>query len=137
MALRPINLRDPGEPALWLPATQSVIVAMIEYDDVVDGAATVEIGKIPAGGRYLDAIVKVITAFNAGSADALTIGISTDYDYLLTDGHPTIADSQSEGELLDWESTTEQTIYARYTHSGAAPTTGKAICIVTFAEPLI
>jgi len=137
MALRPINLRNPGEPALWLPATQSVIFAVIEYDDVVDGAATVEIGKIPAGGRFLDATVKVITAFNAGSGDALTIGISTDYDYLLDDGHPTTADSQSDGLLLDWAPTTEQTIYARYTHSSTAPSTGKAICIVTFAEPLI
>ena len=134
--LRPHSVRSPGSPAPWAPETVGSISDLIEYTDVSAGAATVLIGTLPAGARYLDSSVMVITAFNAGSADALTVGISSDYDYIVTDGHPTTADSESYGELLDWTPTSDQLIYARYTHSGTAPTTGKAVVTVRFKQPL-
>lgn len=134
--LRPHSVRSPGSPAPWAPEIVGSISDLIEYTDVAAGTATVLIGTLPAGARYLDSSVKVITAFNAGSADALTVGISSDYDYLVTNGNPTTADSESYGELLDWTPTTDQSIYAQYTHSSTAPTTGKAIVTVRFKQPL-
>jgi len=104
---------------------------------VVDNAASVLIGTIPAGARYLMANIRVITVFNSGSADdAIVVGISGDTDYLITDGHPDVVDSETEGELLDWMPTTDQLIYATHSSSGTAPTTGKAIVTVRFKQPL-
>ena len=134
--LRPHSVRSPGSPAAWAPETVGSISDLIEYTDVAAGTATVLIGTLPAGARYIDSAVTIITAFNAGSADALTVGISSDYDYLATASDPTTADSITEGNLLDWTPTSDQSIYARYTHSSTAPTTGKAIVTVWFKQPL-
>jgi hypothetical protein len=135
--LRPHNMRSPGDPDDHVPATQGVISGLVEYTDITNGVATVEIGVIPAGGRFLEASVKVITAFNSGGGDdELTVGIASDYDYLLTAGNPDVADSETSGELLDWAPTTDQTIYARFTHSGTAPAAGKALVVVRFEQPL-
>ena len=134
--LRPKSVRSPGDPCAWSQEQVGSISDLIEYTDVASGAATVLIGTLPAGARYLDSSVQVITAFNAGSGDALTVGIASDYDYIVTDGHPTVADSETDGELLDWTPTSDQLIYARYTHSSTAPTTGKAIVTVRFKQPL-
>jgi len=134
--LRPHSVREPGSPSAWKPEQVGSISELIEYSDVESLTGTVLIGTLPAGARYLMADVKVITAFNAGADDALTVGIATDYDYLLTDGHPTVADSETEGELLDWTPTTDQLIYAQYTHTSTAPTTGKALVTIQFKQPL-
>lgn len=134
--LRPKSIRSPGDPCAWAQETVGSISELIEYTDVVDLTGTVLIGTIPAGARHLMCDVKVITAFDAEADDALAVGIASDYNYLLTDGHPTVADSETEGELLDWIPTADQLIYARYTHTGAAPTTGKAIVTVRFKQPL-
>lgn len=134
--LRPKSVRSPGNPCAWAQEKVGSISELIEYTDVVDLTGTVLIGTIPAGARYLMCDVKVITAFNAGADDALIVGIASDTDYLLTDGHPTVANSVKEGELLDWTPTSNQLIYATYTHTGTAPTTGKAIVTVRFKQPL-
>jgi hypothetical protein len=135
--LRPKSIRHPGSPCAWAPG-DGKIVGTIEYTDVIDGTGTVLVGTIPAGARFIgkDSGLEVITAFNGGANNALTVGIASDYDYIITDGHPTEADSTSEAELLDWNPTSDQLIYARFTHTGAAPTTGKAIVTVYFDRPL-
>ena len=134
--MRPKSVRSPGNPAAWVQESVGSISDLIEYGDVASLTGTVLIGTIPAGARYLDCSVKIITAFNAGANDALVVGTSGDTDYLLTDGHPTVADSETAGELLDWTPTTAQLIYATYTHTSTAPSTGKAIVTVRFKQPL-
>jgi len=135
--LRPHSVRNVGGPAPWAPETVGSISELIEYTDVVDNAASVLIGTIPAGARYLMADIKVITAFNSGGADdAIVVGIVGDTDYLIEKGHPDVADSVTEGELLDWTPTADQLIYATHSSSGTAPTTGKAIVTVRFKQPL-
>jgi len=134
--LRPKSVRSPGDPCAWAQETVGSISDLIEFGDVVSLTGTVLIGTIPAGARYIDCSVKVITAFNAGATDALVVGIVSDTNYLLTDGHPTVADSETDGELLDWTPTSDQLIYATYTHTSTAPTTGKAVVTVSFEQPL-
>lgn len=134
--LSPGSVRSPGLSAAWWPDGEGSISELIEYTDVAALTGTVLIGTLPAGARYLWSNVQVITAFNAGANDALTVGIATDYNLLVTDGHPTIADSETEGEIMDWLPTTDQLIYAQYTHTSTAPTTGKAVVTVRFKKPL-
>ena len=134
--LRPKSVRSPGDPCAWAQEKVGSISELIEYTDVVSLTGTVLIGTIPAGARYLMCDVKVITAFDAFAANALVVGIASDPSYLLTNGHPTAADSKTEGKLLDWTPASDQLIYATYTHTGAAPTAGKAIVTVRFKQPL-
>jgi len=134
--IRPKSVRSPGDPCAWAQEQVGSISDLIEYSDVSSGTGSVLIGTLPAGARYLGCNVKVITAFNAGANDALVVGTSSDTDYLLTDGHPTVADSETEGNLLDWTPTSATGIYATYTHTSTAPTTGKAVVTVTFKQPL-
>ena len=133
----PGSVRAPGTSSAWWPDGQGVIREVIEYSDVVDNAATVTIGTIPAGASYEMATATTITAFNAGGADdAVVVGISGDTNYLIEDCHPLVADSQTEGELKDWTPTSDTIIYATYSSTGTAPTAGKIVVEVTFKKPL-
>jgi len=134
--IRPKSVRSPGSPCAWSQEQVGSISDLIEYSDVSGGVGLVSIGTIPAGAALIRTQVHVITAFNAGSGDALTVGPSSDYDYLVTDGHPDVADSETEGEILDYTPSSATTIYARYTHSSTAPTAGKARVTVLFKQPL-
>ena len=132
----PGSVRAPGTAAAWWPEGEGTISELIEFGDVSALTGTVTIGTVPAGARYLWSNVQVITAFNAGANDALVVGLSSDTNFLVTDGHPTTADSETEGEIMDWLPTTDQTIIATYTHTSTAPTTGKAVVTVRFKLPL-
>ena len=135
--MSPGSIRHPGLSADWWPESLGIISALIEYSDVVDNAATVEIGTIPAGAVYRMAIATVITAFDsAGVDDAVVVGIAGDTNYLIEDCHPMTADSETEGELKDWAPTTDQLIYATHSSTGTAPTAGKIRVYVLFKNPL-
>ena len=135
--LRPHSLKDPGGPAPWAPEKVGSISELIEFSDVVDNAASVLIGTIPEGARYLSSEITTITAFNSGGADdAIVVGIAGDTNYLIEDGHPDVADSHTDGELRDWTPTADQLVYATHSSSGPAPTTGKAIVTIKFKQPL-
>ena len=133
--LRPRDIRDGGKNDTYAPATQGVLSAEVLYSEAVDGALVVAIGTLPAGARFVSAKVNVLTAFNAGTTNTLIVGIASDYDYLLTDGHPDVADSETSGNLLDYEPTVDTIVYARYAYTGTAPTAGKAVAYVTFEHP--
>jgi len=133
--LRTRDIRDGGKNDTYAPATQGVLSAEVLYSEAVDGALVVAIGTLPAGARFVSAKVNVLTAFNAGTTNTLTVGIASDYDYLLTDGHPDVADSETSGNLLDYEPTSDTIVYARYAYTGTAPTAGKAVAYVTFEHP--
>jgi len=133
--LRTRDIRDGGKNDTYAPATQGVLSAEVLYSEAVDGALVVAIGTLPAGARFVSAKVNVLTAFNAGTTNTLTLGIASDYDYLLADGHPDVADSETTGNLLDYEPTVDTIVYARYAYTGTAPTTGKAVAYVTFEHP--
>lgn len=133
--LRPRDIRTGGKNDSYAPATQGVLSAEVLYSEAVGGVLVVAIGTLPAGARFVQAKVNVLTAFNAGTTNTLTLGIASDYDYLLTDGHPDVADSETTGQLLDYEPAADTIVYARYAYTGTAPTTGKAIAYVTFEQP--
>ena len=134
--LRPKNIRDTSaHNSTYARALQGVLSAEVLYSDAVGGENIVALGTVPAGARVIVAKVNILTAFDAGTTNTLTIGPSTDYDYLLTDGHPDVVDSETLGELLDYEPTVDTILYARYAYTGTAPTAGKAIAYVLFEHP--
>ena len=134
--LRPKSIRSPGSPCAWAPG-DGKLSELIEYTDVVGGTGTVVVGTIPAGCTFLGCSVWVVTAFNAGSADALIVGIPTNTSYFIADGHPTNADSETtETTIIDYTPTSDVVVSAIYTHSDAVPTTGKARVTVYYERVL-
>ena len=134
--VRPKNVRAPGTPAAYVPG-DGKLSELIEYTDVIGGTGTVVIGTIPAGATFLGCRVWVIDAFDAGSADALIVGIPTDTNYFIEDGNPTVVNSETnEVNVLDYTPTSDVIVSAIYTHSDAVPTAGKAQVTVYYERPL-
>ena len=125
--LRPKSVRSPGSPCAWAPG-DGKLSELIEYTDVIGGTGTVVVGTIPAGCTFIGLRTWTVTAFNAGADDALIVGIPTDTDYFLESGDcdPTVANAEvHETNVLDYTTTSDVIVSATYTHTGAAPTTGK------------
>lgn len=134
--MRPKSVRSPGSPCAWAPG-DGKISELIEYTDVIGGTATVAIGTVPAGAQFLSCDVWVITAFDGGANNALIVGIPSDTDYLIEDGTPTVANSETqEVNVLDWSPTADTVVSASYTHTGSVPTAGKALVTVYYKRPL-
>ena len=134
--LRPKSVRAPGSPCAWAPG-DGKMSELIEYTDVIGGTGTVAIGTIPAGARYLACTVEVVTAFDAGANNALIVGIPTDTNYFIEDGHPTVADSITEAtSVLDYAPTSDVIVSAIFTHTSTVPTAGKALVTVYYKRPL-
>lgn len=134
--LRPHNIFDPGTPCPWAPG-DGKLSELIEWTDVIGGTGTVAIGTIPADARYLACTVEVITAFDAETGNDLIVGIPTDTDYFIEDGHATMADSITEAtNVLDYKPTSNVIVSAIYTHTGTVPTAGKAIVTLYYKRPL-
>lgn len=97
-------------------------------------AATVAVGVLPAGAIVVDTVVKMQTAFNAGSTNVLIVGTSTDDDEFVD------ADDVTEGGTaavrlttgLGYTTTANEIVYAQYTQTGTAATTGAADIIIAY-----
>lgn len=97
---------------------------------------SVKIGTLPSGAKVVNAVVHVSTVFNAATTNVLTAGTnSTAFDNIVGAGDVT------EGTLGGYSAailtagaltlTSDTDVYARYTQSGTAATTGAAtICIM-------
>lgn len=95
------------------------------------------VGTLPTGAMVIDAVVKVITAFNAATTNVLTAGTnSASYDNIIgaadvTEGTPggyraAIATAGATSYAADTD------IFAKYTQSGTAATTGQADIVITY-----
>ena len=134
--LRPKSIRSPGSPCAWAPG-DGKLSELIEYTDVIGGTGTVVVGTIPAGCTFIGCTVWVVTAFDAGADNALIVGIPTDTDYFIEDGHPTNANSETvETNVLDYTPTSDVIVSAIFTHTSTVPTEGKARVTVYYERPL-
>lgn len=103
------------------------------------GIATgVKLGTLPKGAFITGCDVEVITAFNAGTTNVLTVGtLATGNEIVaaadVTEGTPgnytmaTLAKGRSFAAAADVD------VYIRYTQTGTAGTTGQANVVLTYA----
>lgn len=100
----------------------------------IDTANTVKVGTLPAGAVILEGIVKVNTAFNAGTTNYVNVGIDTDDDAIVDqdDVDLTAEERQSSYRGSDLTLATAEDVYVTYTQSGNAATTGEAEIIVLY-----
>lgn len=99
-------------------------------------AQTVEVGQLPAGARIFDGVVYVTTAFNGGSTNVLLVGTSATGNELIAAGDVTEATpagyvmaSTARGQVVPAGG---YVVYAFYTQTGAAATTGAATVIISY-----
>lgn len=98
------------------------------------------VGQLPAGAQIVAAVVRVITLFNAGTTNVLTIGTnSPNYDNIF--GAAGIAEgaagantvTTTTASLLQAAVATD--VFAKYTQTGTAASQGQAIINIAYIAP--
>jgi hypothetical protein len=101
----------------------------------VGTADTVIVGALPSGAQILACSVRVTAAFNAATTNVLTVGTATGSDADIVAGGD-VDESAVATTLVyrgcDLSFTSDTPIYAKYTQSGTAATTGSAIIVITY-----
>lgn len=93
-------------------------------------------GALPQNSFILNTDVEIVTAFNAGTTNVLTIGTSTTANEIVASGDVTAGStgvtSVSRGRGRSLTSSGDTTLYAKFTQTGAAATTGQAIVVIEY-----
>lgn len=123
------------------PQDVSYIRQVVNFNDTGIGTAdTVVVGVLPAGCEVIDCQVNIQTVFNAGTTNVLTVGTSagSDADIVAAGDVDEVTATGSWKVLrgIGMSVTTDTTIYAKYTQTGTAATTGKARIIIAYARQI-
>lgn len=97
---------------------------------------TVLLGKIPDGAQIVEVIADIETVFNAGTTNVLVVGTATDDDAYadaaaINEASATLQRVGGKRAVIDGETN----VYAKYTQTGTAATTGKAHITVVYESP--
>lgn len=120
------------------PVTQ-VITYTLNFN--TSGASSgVKLGTVPAGAIVLRWTARVLTAFNAGSTNPITIGVTATGAEIAASSSITsgTAGNYTGGPAAagGWAAfSADQALYASYIPTGTTVTTGKAIITIEFVNP--
>jgi phage tail tape-measure protein len=125
----PASRRDPRQVPNTLKRT-------LNYNDP-DIALASFANALPQGAVILQTIVEIITPFNAGSTNPVTVGTnSTTYNNIATTGDINAAaagvDLPTRGLGQSIAAAADTPVYATYVPTGTAPTAGKAQITIVF-----
>lgn len=100
----------------------------------IDVADTIKVGTLPAGAVITQAIVKINTAFDAGTDNLINVGTSADPDGIVDelDIDATAAEFQAVYRGCDLTFASATDVYVTYTQTGDAATAGEAEIIVCY-----
>lgn len=102
------------------------------------GVATgVPIGTLEAGAIPLRAYAAINTVFNAGTTNVLELGSTADPDGLVTSTNAAagvLGLKAGTGAELGIPLAADTTFYAKYSPTGTAATTGKAVFVIEFVN---
>ncbi len=108
----------------------------VNFSDANIGAG-VKFGRLPANAFITRVQVEVSTAFNAGTTNVLTFGTSTNANELVAAADineaATGVTDVTRGLGTSLTAAGEVDLYAKYTQSGTAATTGVATLVLEFA----
>jgi hypothetical protein len=93
-------------------------------------AAGVQFGTMPAGAMITNLSVRVNTAFNAGTTNALNVGTTAGGTQVFTDAATAGARSPAIPNL---SFATDTDLYASYAQTGGAATAGQADIVISYA----
>lgn len=101
----------------------------VNFNDAAIGTGVV-MGTLPAGAMLLGQHVRVSTAFNAGTSNALNVGTSAGGTQLFTDAATAGARNATVANL-SFASDTD--IFVQFAQSGTAASAGVADIVITYA----
>lgn len=114
----------------------NTMVAIVNFNDAGIGSG-VKFGTLPAGARILDVVVEVITVFNAVTTNVVTVGTnSTSFNNIVAAADvneaATGATRVDRGIGGSIARAADIDVYAMYTQTGTAATTGKAEITIAY-----
>lgn len=97
----------------------------------------VQFGTLPAGAVVARTWCQVTTVFNAATTNVLTVGIAADDDALLTSAVSAAGTAGNKVQsgpaaTLTTPIAADTPVFAKYTQSGTAATTGRAVVMVEY-----
>lgn len=111
------------------------ITRTVNFDTLGIGTAdTVKVGTLPTGAQVLESVVRVTAAFNAVTTNVLTVGSAGSNNNFVSasDVDETTIGTTIVVAAADLAFSADTPIYARYTQSGTAATTGSAVITITY-----
>lgn len=125
----PPSRRDPRQVA-------NTLKRLINYNDV-DVALAAFANSLPLGANITDVQVEVITAFNAGTTNVLTVGTnSASYNNIVAaadvDETAIAVTKVTRGLGQSIAAAAEKPVYAKYAQTGTAATAGQALVTITY-----
>lgn len=106
----------------------------IEFD--VTTPFTVLLGTVPAGAVLVELIADIETVFNAGTTNVLVVGTAADDDAYAAVGDINEASATMQRVAQNRAVLTEDTkVYAKFTQTGTAATTGKGHISLVYESP--
>ena len=93
--------------------------------------------SLPAGAFIISVTVEIVTAFNAGTTNVLTIGTNgATYNNIVasgdvTPGTPSVA-QPTRGLGRSLAASAETPVFAKYTQTGTAATAGQAVVVIEY-----
>lgn len=109
----------------------------INYNDSGIASGKSFANSLPLGANILDVMVEIVTPFNAGTTNVLTVGTNaSDYNDIVAAGDVDEAAAgvtkvnRALGRSL--ASAAEKAVFAKYTQTGGAATAGQAIVTIAY-----
>lgn len=126
----PQSRRDPRQ-------VSNTLKLVLNYNDANVATGENFSQALPSGAFITDVAVEIVTAFNAGSTNAITVGTnSASYNNMVSSGDvnpaATGVTKVSRGWGRSLASAGDTVVNATYTQTGTSATTGQAVIVVTY-----
>ena len=109
----------------------------VNYNDAGISSGLAFAASLPIGAFILSVHVEIVTAFNAGTTNVLTVGTnSSSYNDIVAAGDVDEAatgnNDVTRGRGRSLAASAEKPVFAKYTQTGTAATAGQAVIVVTY-----
>jgi hypothetical protein len=121
---------------------QNTLKLTVNFNDVGVSSGISFSNYLPQGAFITGVWVEVVTAFNAGTTNTLTVGTNaTNYNNIVASGDGTGNGSSSlgtqvftatRGQGRSLTASADVQVFAKYAQTGTAATTGQAIIVIEF-----
>lgn len=122
--------RDPRQVVNTLKMT-------VNFNDAGIGSGVAFANSLPQGAFITRVLVEIVTAFNAGTNNFLTVGTNaTSYNNIATTGDTASTVTGVKEATRGWgrslTASAEVAVFAMYVQSGTAATTGQAVIVIEY-----
>lgn len=115
----------------------NTLTKTVNFNDPGISAGVAFAASLPQGAFIVDVMVEIVTPFNAATTNVLTVGTNTPTNNNIVnaaDVNEAVAGVYIAGRGLGRSLTAaaEIPVFAMYTQTGAAATTGQAVIVITY-----